>query len=220
MDLDSFKSQLDELEERFHQWIEPIERVHMISLCKVNKDGYTLDDHEREVEEIAQNQIAQYDPYQDMYALLDKLCPIYLDASPQQRAEIRSAVSNQEGIWSGLINYAYRAAERLKSPADKDWLPLGLAAISIEDCSMDYRDTLMALAELCVAAEKADINPEPDFRHVAELSSRQVPSGGTTSVSEILSKFQSYAVLEERRSKPEAGDEKGEAPWKNRIYHF
>jgi hypothetical protein len=220
MDLDTFKRRLEELEERFQQWIEPIERVHMVSIYKVNKDGYTLDDHEREVKQIAQSQIAQYDPYQDIHVLLDQWCPIYLGASPQQRAEIRSAVSNKEGIWSGLINYVYRAAGRLQSPVDRQWLPLGLAAISIEDCRMDFRDTLMALAELYVAAEKAGIDPEPDFREVAELSSSQVPSGGTTPVSEMLFKFHSYAVLKERRNRPEGGSEKEEAPWKRRIYHF
>src|SRR5689334_200350 len=109
---DILKKQLEELDERFQQWIEPIERVHMISMYKVNKDEYTLADHEREVKEIAQTQMAQYDPYQHMYALLDQLCPIYLGADPQQRAEIRLAVIDKEGIWSGLINYMYRAAER------------------------------------------------------------------------------------------------------------
>ena len=219
MDLDILKKQLEELDERFQQWIVPIERVHMVSMYKVNKDGYTLADHERDVKEIAQIQIAQYDPYQDMYALLDQLCPIYLSAGPQQRAEIRSAVSDKEGIWSGLINYVYRAADRLQSSADREWLRLGLAAVSIEDCRIDFRDTVVALAELYVATEKAGIDPEPHFREVAELSSHQVSSGGSTSVSEILAKFDSYAVLKERRNQSEGRGEK-EAPWKRRIYHF
>lgn len=220
MDLNTIKRQIKGLEERFQRWIEPIERVHMVSIYKVNKDGYTLEDHEREVEEIAQSQIAQYDPYQDMYTFLDELCPIYLGASPQQRSEIRSAVSDKEGLWSGLINYVYRAARGLQASNDKEWLRLGLAAISIEDCSIDFRDTLMALAELYVAAEKAGIDPEPQFREVAELSNDQVPRGGMTSVSEILSEFHSYAVLKERRSKSKGRGEKEEAPWKRRIYHF
>jgi hypothetical protein len=155
-----------------------------------------------------------------MYALFDKLCPIYLAASPQHRSEIRSVVSNKEGIWSGLINYAYRAAERLQSPDDKEWLRLGLAAISIEDCSMDFRVTLMALAELHGAAEKAGIDPEPAFREVAELSNHVAKSGGTGSVSEMLFKFQSCATLKERRSKPEGWREKEVAPWQRRVYHY
>jgi hypothetical protein len=211
MDLDTFKRQIIELEERFQQWIDPIDRTYSETIYKVNKDGYTLDDHKREVKEIAQSQIAQYDPYQDMYALLDQVCPIYLGASPQRRAEIRAAVSDKEGIRSGLINYVYRAAEQLQSPADKEWLRLGLAAVSIENGSMDIRDTLVALAELFVAAEKAGIDPKPYFREVAELSS--------ISINETLSGFHSYAVLEERRSRTEGWGEK-DAPWERRIYHL
>src|ERR1044072_3807122 len=220
MDADILKKQLEELEQRFQQWIEPIERIHMVTSYKINKGGYTLNDHKREVKEIARRQIAQYDPYQDMYVLLDQLCSIYLTASSQQRAEIRAAARDKEGIWSGLINYIYRAAERVQSSADKEWLRLGLAAASIEDCSIDFRDTLMALAELYVAAEKASIDPEPDFREVAELSSYQTPSGGQISVNKMLSEFQSYAILEERRSHPELWGEKEEAPWERRIYRY
>lgn len=219
MDLDAIKRELEEFEERFQQWIEPIDRVCVTSLYKVNKGGYTLADHEREVEQIARSQFAKYDPYQDIYRLLDGLCAVYLDPSSQQRAEIRSAVSGKEGIWSGLIAYAYRAAKRLESPADKEWLRLGLAAISIENCGADFRDTLMALAELWLAGERAGIDPEPYFKEVAELSSCQAPSGGTTTLRDMLSGFRSYAVLQERRNRPQ-GVVKEVAPWERRIYHF
>lgn len=191
----------------------------MISSYKVNKGGYTLADHQREVEQIARTQCAKYDPYQDIYRLLDDLCAVYLDTSSTRRAEIRSAVSGKEGIWSGLINYAHRAAKRLQSPTDKEWLRLALAAISIENCDGDFRDTLMALAELYVAGERAGIDPEPYFKDVAELSSCQAPSGGTTTLRDMLSGFHGYAVLQERRTRPQ-GVEKEVAPWERRIYHF
>lgn len=215
MDLDTFKRQIIELEERFQQWVEPIDRTWSETL----EEGYTLDDHKRKVKEIAQSQIARYDPYQDMFALLDQVCPIYLSASSQRRAEIRAAVSDKEGMWSGLINFVYRAVERLQSPADKEWLRLGLAAVSIEDQSMDIRDTFVALAELYVAAEKAGIDPKPYFSEVAELSSDQVPRGGTKSINETLSEFHSYGILKNRRSQTEGWGEK-DAPWERRIYHL
>jgi hypothetical protein len=127
------------------------------------------------------------------------LCPAYLEAAPEQRAEIRAAVSDKNGLLSALLSYVYRAAEQIQSPADREWLRRGLAAASIENCRKDYRDVLLALAELYVSAEQAGLNPRPDFKAVSRLSSREKPQGGMTPVSNMLARFHSYAVLKERR---------------------
>ena len=199
MDLVRAKRQLEKLERCYQEWAEPINQVMQECLYKVNRHGYTHDDYEREVKQTREQQRARYDPYQAIYDLLDQLCPAYLDATPDQRAEIRAAVSEQDGVLSALLGYVYRAAKRIQSPADREWVRKGLAAVSIENCRKDYRDVLLALAELYVAAERAGLDPKPDFKAVARLSSREKPRGGRTPVNDMLARFHTYAVLKEHR---------------------
>jgi hypothetical protein len=199
MGLAALIQQLDELEERYQEWVEPINQVIQECSYKVNRAGYTPADFERDVEAVREKQRAKYDPYQAIYRLLDEICPAYLEASAEQRALIRAAASDKTGVLSALLGYAYRAARRIQSPADREWLRKGLAAISIENCGRDYRDVLLALAELYVAAEEAGISPRSDFKAVSRLSSGQKPRGGNTSVRGMLANFQGYGVLRERR---------------------
>jgi hypothetical protein len=201
MGLDTLIQQLDELEAWYQAWVEPINQVIRESLFKVNRDGYTPADYERDVEAVREKQRAKYDPYQAIYELLDELCPAYLEASAERRAAVRVAVSDKGGVLSALLGYAYRAAKRIQSPADREWLRRGLAAISIENCARDYRDVLLALAELYVAAEEAGIRPRSEFTAVSRLSSRELPRGGDTPMQGMLANFSRYAVLRERRKR-------------------
>jgi len=201
MGLDTLIQQLDELEEQYQAWVEPINQVIRESLFKVNRDGYTPADYERDVKAIREKQRARYDPYQAIYELLDELCPAYLEASAERCAAVRVAVSDKGGVLSALLGYAYRAAKRIQSPLDREWLRRGLAAISIENCARDYRDVLLALAELYVAAEEAGIRPRSDFTAVSRLSSRELPRGGDTPMQGMLANFSRYAVLRERRKR-------------------
>jgi hypothetical protein len=168
---------------------------------RVNREGYTPGDFGRELRALKEQQRAKYDPFQEIYEFLDELCPFYLDAKPSQRAEIRATVSDKRGILSGLRGYVYRAAKRIQSPADREWLRWGLAAASMENCRVDYRDVLLALAELYVSAEEAGIRPRSDFTAVAKLSSTEKPRGGNTPMSEMLANFHSYGALRERRGR-------------------
>ena len=199
MGLAELIQQLDELKQRYQEWVAPINQVIRECSYKVNRDGYTPADFDRDVKAVREKQRAKYDPYQAIYRLLDEMCPAYLEASSEQRVLVRAAASDKNGVLSALLGYAYRAARRIQSPADREWLRRGLAAISIENCSKDYRDVLLALAELYVAAEEAGIRPRSDFRAVSRLSSGEKPRGGNTSVQEMLANFQGYGALRERR---------------------
>jgi len=199
MELTALIQQLNNLEQQYQEWVAPINQVIQERLFKVNRDGYTSADFDRDVRAIKEKQRAKYDPYQVIYELLDELCPTYVAASAEQRAAVRAAVSEKDGILSALLGYAYRAARRIQSPEDREWLRRGLAAISIENCSKDYRDVLLALAELHVAAEEAGMRPGTDFRAISKLSSAEKPRGGSASVKEMLANFRSYGALRERR---------------------
>ena len=106
----------------------------------------------------------------------------------------------KRGLQTALLGFVYRTADGINAPSDIPLLRLGLAAMSIEDFSVDYRDSLLALAELCVRAERAGIDPRPVFDEIAEMSSAQVSTGGAKNPTcKILKDFQTYAVLNERR---------------------
>jgi hypothetical protein len=211
VDLTILIQQLDELEARYQVWVEPINRVILESYSKLNRDGYTAADCDRDIEAIREKQRARYDPYQAIHAFLDELCPAYLEASAEERAAVRGAVSDKRGVLSALLGYAYRAAQRIQSPADREWLRRGLAAISIENCARDYRDVLLALAELYVVAEEAGLRPRSEFTAVSKLSSRELPRGGDTPMQGMLANFSRYAVLRERRKRGKQGKGAGAA---------
>ena len=208
MELNALIQQLDELEERYQEWVEPINQVIRECSFKVNRDGYTPADFDRDVQAIREQQRAKDDPYQAIYELLDELCPAYLEASTGQRAAVRAAVSDKSGVLSALLGYVYRAAKRIQSPADREWLRRGLAAVSIENCAKDYRDVLLALAELYVVSEEAGIKPRSDFKAVSRLSSDEKPRGGSGSVRKMLANFHGYGALREQRARGKQGGQR------------
>jgi hypothetical protein len=83
-----------------------------------------------------------------------------------------------------------RVIGQLKSTGDKVWLMRGLVAISMENMGSDWRDTMDLLHTLYKSAESKGINPEPSFAKVAEISSRDVPSGGDRAMNEFMAKTQ------------------------------
>jgi hypothetical protein len=196
---------LEELEQSYQEWVAPINQTIHERMFKVNRDGYTGADFDRDVEAVREQQRAKYDPYQEMYELFDRLCPAYLEATPRERSQIRRSVADKSGILSALLGYTYRAAKRIRAPADREWLRWGLAAVSIENCSRDFRDTLLALAELYVSAEEAGLKPRTDFRAISRLSSDEKATGRETPMKKILSRFHSYGALKERRRRGTQG---------------
>jgi len=75
-----------------------------------------------------------------------------------------------------------------------------LVAISIENSGVDYRDSLIRLADLYIAAEDKDINPNSAFEEVSKISSKEKPRGGSISMREMMASVHSLPILNERRS--------------------
>ena len=200
MDLDSIKAQIADLEIRLADWSKPIDQAWKASFARVNRNGYTAKDLERDMKQVREEQLAKNNIYEEINAFYDQLMPQYLSAADAEREQVRSLFRKKRGLQNTLLGFAYRAADRINSPSDIPLLRLGLAAMSIEDFSVDYRDSLLALAELCVRAERAGIDPRPIFDEIAEMSSIQVSTGGSKKpTSQVLKEFQNYAVLNERR---------------------
>lgn len=125
-----------------------------------------------------------YGPSEEHEPFYTNLCQIYLDAPYQQRTLIRDAVSDKKGILNRLLGFVYESVEHIRATKDNYWLRIGLAAAAIQNGRLDYRDFLLALAELYVAAEEVGIDPKPEF---------EAAGGG------VPADFHTYAVLKGRQ---------------------
>jgi hypothetical protein len=131
----------------------------------------------------------------EMQRLLELLCGIYLESDADGRAAIRAFIAERSSrkLWL-MHECACRLAERVAGPGALPALRLALAAVSIEDCILDYRDTLLKLTDLYRRAERAGIDPQPVFEAMAARSTDSPTPGGCGSVAKIFRDVGSRAV--------------------------
>jgi len=133
--------------------------------------------------------------FEELHALLDELFEAYLEADEGQRLLIRGFFEDKDRLRKYLHSYVGgRAAPLLRSTGETRWLRLGLAAASIADQRVDYRDLLICLGELWLAAEEAGIAPARYFSAVARISGEE-PVYGNRSTRELLRGFRTSAHL-------------------------
>lgn len=109
-------------------------------------------------------------PHQKVKGPLKDLCTLYLGANSEQRDQIRRTLNDMHLILSHLLGYPSYVSGFINSPDDAQWLRIGLAAASIENARNDWRDLLVSLGPLYLAAEDAGIDPRPHFQELGELS--------------------------------------------------
>ncbi len=88
-----------------------------------------------------------------------------------------------------LNGYVGRATDQLASTGDTQWLMLALAAISIENLQIDYRDTYFTLGTLFIVAIEAGVNPVPYFEQVGNISDSHRTFAGSGSTCDFLTNF-------------------------------
>jgi hypothetical protein len=133
--------------------------------------------------------------FEELHALLDEFLSLYLEADEDQRLLIRNSFEDKKRLRKYLHSYVGgRAAPLLRSTGEARWLRLGLAAASIVDQRVDYRDLLICLVELWLAAEEAGIAPARYFSGVARISSDE-PVYGNRPTRELLRRFRTSAFL-------------------------
>ena len=149
--------------------------------------------HQRHVESIRSGDCPV--DFDQLHDLLDELCGIYLEADPGQRVAIRAVFDDKGSVLKYLYSYiGGRVTRLLKSSEDVKWLRLGLAAAAIEDMRVDYRDLLICLGKLYLAAESIGIKPLSHFKAVARMSSAQGRYGGG-STRDLLAEFHTSGHL-------------------------
>jgi hypothetical protein len=112
-----------------------------------------------------------YLPTAEQKKFIDQVMRRYIEAPPAERAMIHDAFRGCYGLLNMLVGYVYEAAEQVRLTGDASALRAALTAASIEDTlgKVDYRDHLLALAELFVSAEEAGLDPGPSFEEIFGL---------------------------------------------------
>lgn len=97
-----------------------------------------------------------------VFRSMDVLMDDYPKMDNKQRVAVRFILSHS---FYALALYQDRAREMLVTTRQHVWLLRALAAISIENCQLDYRDSILMLESLISAAEKIGI----DWRNPASI---------------------------------------------------
>ncbi len=136
---------------------------------------------------------------EEITGFLDKEYIVYLQSAPEDCKRIRASFYGNRRFENFLFGYTRRAVAQLRSTGQDTWLWRGLVSLSLENSGIDYRDTLVGLAELYVNAEIQGILPKPYLEKVASVSSREKPRGGAIPMYHMMMGFDKYAILKERR---------------------
>jgi len=189
-------------------WCEPFEKFH-----EQNKSiGYSNQEMERyrkALNEFRENLRSESDLLGEIYNFLDQNYQVYIDAMDEERVEIRKIINESEYptpkggkfhfLEDLLFNYTNDwALKNLKETGDKIWLARGLVSISMEDCGIDYRDTITQLSYLYIAAQEMGIEPEAEFQSIAKISSAEKTRGGCDSMRQMMAGTRNSAYYRER----------------------
>ncbi len=100
----------------------------------------------------------------DTQDLFSELCLRALrEPKPHDRLWILETLKGKTGLSSAFLGYMYTAADKLRETKDIRWLEVGLGASILQDGYPDWRDYILALANLYVTAEEAGLDPRPAF---------------------------------------------------------
>ena len=133
-------------------------------------------------------------PEEEVFALLDEICDGYVRADARRCALVR-AVIHQHEVRRLLGEYVGHCARLLEKGGRPQWLDRALAGASIEDQRVDYRDWLMSLGDVYVAARTAGIDPSPALKRIGALSNAEGHRATPTPTSAALSGFEQSAYF-------------------------
>ncbi len=109
--------------------------------------------------------------HEALHRRLDEICHFYLTADGKCREWLREFVSSRRSLLLALRDHVHWCARRIQSATDRELLRNGIAAISLQDNRLDFRDNYIALGHLYLAAVKTGIQPSLDLHKIGLLSS-------------------------------------------------
>lgn len=208
---------------RYVQWEKPLRSYRGQKMRRVNEGGLSWEEFDRELRALEALLRAKYDPRDDLHPLFERLCDAYLRGQPGSASEtpptetvgsasetpptkaselreaVRAFVAQRKMLGELLWRYANSLGRELRRADDGAMLSRALVAVGLENCASDYRDTLMTLADLYVAAEEAGLDPRTAFDGAAALAADEATPGGCESLARLLGEFHTHSVLAERR---------------------
>ncbi len=201
--------ELDRALAHYTQWEHPLRRYRAQNYSRLNKGGYTWEDYHCGLADLEQQLRSQFDPRSRLDPLFVQLCETFLEADAAGRDDVRKFVAQRKSLGQLLWRYANRLSKEmaLAGPHAALLLERALAAVTIENCSANYRDVQMTLADLFVAAELVGVDAQPAFAAAADRATGDLTPGGCSSLAAMLREFHVSSVLAERRTlgKPYGG---------------
>jgi hypothetical protein len=198
-DWPKLSQELDRALARYIQWERPLRRFRAENYRRLNQDGYTWEIYQEELAELEDRLADEKSPHAMLRRLFDQVCAAFIVAGADQQATIRAFVAERKALGLLLWRFANYLTHRLSVGINAPRVATALAAIAIDNCSANYRDTLMTLADLYVAAESGGIDPRPLFAAAANWATDEVTPGGCESLAAMLRDFHESSVLRERR---------------------
>lgn len=104
----------------------------------------------------------------EFLAAASELCDMYVAASNEARADIRSTISLNGSRVMGVL--ASRLAVEAVRQSSPDLIHKALIALSIEDCQFDSRDSTICLSMVFNSAVKLGVDVPQVFNEVAAIS--------------------------------------------------
>lgn len=101
---------------------------------------------------------------EEIEELFKKLCLRTLnEPATYDRYWITDAVEGKAGLVSAFLGFVYTAADKLRETKELEWLEVGAGAVILQNDYPDWRDSILAVAELYVTAEECGMDPDPVF---------------------------------------------------------
>lgn len=186
----------------YRAWVKPLNDYTERNLLRINRDdGYTFARFEQELTALRTSLVDRDDPFPRFNAIMDAVCQLYRSADAPSRRMIREFVAGHRELADLVRGFAGQTAAAFTPENVNDRLPVALSALSIENCAVDFRDTILALADVWVLAAQAGVKPVTYFEEVARLSDDSVAPGGTVPMSRLLREFHRHPALQERQQR-------------------
>jgi hypothetical protein len=133
-------------------------------------------------------------PRDEVFAVFDEICDLYARSDSPRCAIIRGIVHERE-VRTLLQDYVGYVSGILKQGGRPEWLERGVAAASIDDQRVDYRDWLMSLGDLYLSARVAHVDPSPVLKRIAKLSNPERHPAAPSPTREALGDFENSAYF-------------------------
>ena len=146
--------------------------------------------------------------FEQLHERLDKICGLYLSTDNSNREAMREYIDGRRSLLLALNRHIGWCSRRVKVKADREVLRRGLAAVSLQDNRLDFRDNYLALGSLYLDSVEAGVIPSVDFYKVGLLSSaRSRTSWPTDSTQNFLTRFEGSAYFRESVAPKLLGDQ-------------